>query len=217
MDHQSRPGVPAEKRLRDRLIRWAARHPDWGLGFADEVWWSRLAPPALQAWAEADHPLRLVQQTGAQDDPDPKALACYGLLLRQAARDEQLWRRFVEGRPVSAVTLPFLQWCCGKLEAQGVRVGVLIWENASWHVSKAVRAWLRAHNRQVKRSGGVRLLVCCLPIKSPWLNPIEPQWVHGKRAIVEPTRLLSAREVAERVCAYFGCAHEDHLIQEKAS
>lgn len=218
MDHQSRPGVPAEKRLRDRLIRLAARHPDWALGFADEVWWSRLAQPALHAWAEEDHPLRLVEQTVAKDDPDPKALACYGLLLRQATRDEQLWLRFVEGRPVSAVTLPFLEWCCGKLEAQGVRVWVLIWDNASWHVSKAVRAWVRAHNRQVKRSGGgVRLLVCCLPVKSPWLNPIEPKWVHGKRAIVEPTRLLSAREVAERVCAYFGCAHEDHLIQEKAS
>jgi hypothetical protein len=195
----------------------AGRHPDWALGFADEVWWSRLAQPALHAWAEEDQPLRLVEQTVAKDDPDPKALACYGLLLRQAARDEQLWLRFVEGRPVSAVTLPFLEWCCGKLEAHGVRVWVLIWDNASWHVSKAVRTWVRTHNRQVKRSGGVRLLVCCLPVKSPWLNPIEPKWVHGKRAIVEPTRLLSAREVADRVCAYFGCAHEDHLIQEKAS
>jgi hypothetical protein len=218
VDHQSRPGVPAEQRLRDRLIQLAGRHPDWALGFADAVWWSRLAQPALRAWAEEDHPLRLVEQTVAKDDPDPKALACYGLLLRQAARDEQLWLRFVEGRPVSAVTLPFLEWCCAKLEAHGVRVWVLIWDTASWHVSTTVRAWVRAHNRQVKHSGGgVRLLVCCLPVKSPWLNPIEPTWVHGTRAIVEPTRLLSAQEVAERVCAYFGCAHEDHLIQEKAS
>ena len=97
-------------------------HPQWTLGFEDEVWWSRLAHPALHAWAEPDRPLRLVAQTVAKDDPDPKALACYGLLLRQPARDEQLWLRFVEGRPVSAVTLPFLEWCCGKLEAHGVRV-----------------------------------------------------------------------------------------------
>jgi hypothetical protein len=196
-----------------------ARHPDGALGFADTVWWSRLAQPALRAWAEENHPLRLVEQPGAQDDPDPKALACYGLVLRQAARDEQLWRRFVAGRPVSAVTRPFLEWCCGKLEAHGVRVWVLIGDNASWQVRPAVRAWVRAHHRQVKRSGGggVRLRVCCLPVKSPWLNPLEPKGVQGKRAIVEPTRLLSARAVAERVCAYFGCAHEDHRIQEKAS
>ncbi len=101
-------------------------------------------------------------------------------------------------------------------------VWVLIWDNASWHISKAVRAWVRAYNRQVRQRGhGVRLLVCGLPVKSPWLNPIEPKWVpkwvHGKRAIVEPARLLTAQEVAERVCAYFDCAHEDHLIQEKVS
>jgi len=96
---------------------------------------------------------------------------------------------------------------------------VLIWDNASWHISKAVRAWIRTHNQQVKRAGrGVRLVVCCLPSKSPWLNPIEPTWVHGKRALVEPARLLSAHEVAERVCAYYACPHDDHLaIPDKAA
>ncbi len=102
----------------------------------------------------------------------------------------------------------------------------LIWDNASWHVSKAVRAWIRTHNRAVKRRGqGVRILACYLPVKSPWLNPIEPKWVHSKRAIVEPTRLLSAQEVADRVGAvgaYHRCPHEPHLslpdpIQDKAS
>ena len=118
----------------------------------------------------------------------------------------------MDGRPVSALTTQFLDWCCLKLEALGMPVWVLIWDNASWHVSRAVRAWIRTHNQQVKHQGqGVRILACYLPVKSPWLNPIEPMWVHSKRAIVEPTRLLSAHEVAERVCAYQGCAHEPHL------
>jgi hypothetical protein len=182
------------------------------LGFADEVWWSRLAQPALHTWADPDQPLRLVEQTVASSDPDPKALACYGVLLRQPRQAERVWLRFVQGRPVSAITIPFLAWCCAKLAQQGVPVWVLIWDNASWHISKAVRAWIRAHNCQVKHDGhGVRLLVCCLPVKSPWLNPIEPKWVHGKRAIVEPARLLSAHEVADRVCSYFDCPHEPHL------
>jgi hypothetical protein len=30
-----------------------------------------------------------------------------------------------------------------------------------------------------------------LPTKSPWLNPIEPKWVHGNPAVAEPARLLS--------------------------
>src|SRR5262249_320095 len=186
--------------------------PDWALGFADEVWWSRLARPALHAWAEADHPLRLVEQTVAKADADPKALACYGLLVRCAQQEEAVWLRFVDGRPVSALTTQLRDWCCARLEALGVRVWGLIWDNAPWHVSQAVRAWIRAHNRAVKQQGhGIRLLACYLPVKSPWLNPIEPKWIHSKRAIVEPTRLLSAQEVAERVCAYQGCPHEPHL------
>jgi hypothetical protein len=81
-----------------------------------------------------------------------------------------------------------------------------------------VRRWIHAHNQQVKQQGhGVRILSCYLPVKSPWLNPIEPKWVHGKRAIVEPDRLLSATELADRACAYFGCPHDDHLIQENVS
>jgi len=52
---------------------------------------------------------------------------------------------------------------------------------------------------------GVRIIPCWLPIKSPWLNRIEPKWVHGKRAIIEPARLLTAQEVKQRVCDYFDC------------
>jgi len=223
VDHQPRSGIRTKKSQRDRLIALAQAHPTWALGFADEVWWSWLAQPALHSWAEADQPLRLVEQRVAKADPDPQALACYGLLLRRAQQAEVVWLRFVDGRPVSALTTQFLAWCCPKLEALRVPVWALIWDNASWHVSKAVRAWIRAHNQQVKRQRqGVRILVCYLPVKSPWLNPIEPKWVHSKRAIVEPTRLLSAQEVADRVCAYHGCPHEPHLslpdpVLDKAS
>ena len=46
----------------------------------------------------------------------------------------------------------------------------------------------------------------------------EPKWVHGKRAIVEPDRVLSAPEVMDRVYAYYGCVAEVHLaISEKAA
>jgi hypothetical protein len=65
----------------------------------------------------------------------------------------------------------------------------------------------------VKREGGVRLVSWCLPIKSPWLNSIEPHWVHGKRAIVEPARRLTATEIMTRVCEYFRCEHVAHLKQ----
>jgi transposase len=193
------------------LIAVAAAHADWAVGFVDETWWSRVAQPSLHTWT-AEAPLRVVEQTVARTDPDPKALACYGLLLRPGpTATEEVWLRFVDGRPVSAVTEQFVAWTCTQLAATGTTTLLLVWDNASWHVSQAVRHWLRDHNQRAHREGGVRLVPCWLPIKSPWLNPIEPHWVHGKRRIVEPARLLTAREVEERVCAAFACPLCDHL------
>jgi hypothetical protein len=210
VDHQPRSRVRPKKQRRDRLIALARDRSDWAVGFADETWWSRLARPTLHAWSDGGPP-RLVELSVPRDDPDPKALACYGLLLRGPAAPEDLWLRFVDGRPMSAVTEQFLAWCCQRLAAAGTTTLLLVWDNASWHVSAAVRTWLRAHNQRAHREGGVRIVPCLLPHKSPWLNPIEPKWVHGKRRIVEPARLLTAHEVEGRVCAAFACPVCDHL------
>ena len=190
------------------------------LGFEDEVWWSRLAQPDLHSWTEGDAPLHLEQKAVGADDPDPHALACSGLLLRATpTTPEQIWLRFATGQPVSEVTAQFLAWCSERLAAQGNRALLLVWDNASWHKSQIVRTWIRRHQRQVKGGGaGVRIVPCLLPSKRPWLNPIEPKWVHGKRAVLEPACVLSAQELADRVCAYYGCAHDPHLsIPEKAA
>ena len=85
----------------------------------------------------------------------------------------------------------FLTWVGALLKAGGQKARLRVWDNASWHVSQEVRSGVRAPNRQAKREGGVRILVCQLPLKSPWLNRIEPKWVHAKRAVAEPDRLLS--------------------------
>jgi DDE superfamily endonuclease len=211
------PEYARKKARRDRLIRLAQRHEDLRLGFLDEVWWSRLARLDLFAWQDDRQPLRLVEQTVARTDPDPKALACYGLLARSWQADGQRtdarWLRFVEGRPVSVVTIAFLAWCAEQAAALDKRAVLLVWDNASWHLSHIVRRWRREHNQQVKQSGqGVRLIVCFLPVKSPWLHPIEPQWLHGKKRVAEPDRLLSAAELADRVCAAYDCPHHPHLI-----
>jgi transposase len=194
------------------LIRLAAQPREWVLGFVDETWWRRLAHPALHTWTEED-PLRVLELAVSKGDPDPKALCCYGLLRTDT---NQIWLRFVDGRPVSPVTLDFLAWGVKQLAREGKRVWVVVWDNASWHKSQQVCRWIRAHNQRVKREGGVRIIPCRLPVKSPWLNPIEPHWIHGKRAIVEPARTLTAAELIDRVCAYFGCDHVDHLKQDVA-
>src|SRR5256885_9411660 len=133
----------------------------------------------MHAWGE---PLRLHAKARAKDDAQPKALACYGLLRTD---QDRVLLRFVEGRPVSRVTTDFLAWGADRLAAEGKRVWVLVWDNAAWHVSRAVQAWIGAHNRTVKRTGGVRDLGCRLPGKSPRLHPNQARRVHRKPAIVD--------------------------------
>jgi hypothetical protein len=176
------------------------------------VWWSRLARPELHAWADGE-PMRLHETPADAVGGDPKALACYGLLRADTGA---MMLRFVRGRPVSQVTEDFLAWACERLAAEGKRALLLIWDNASWHVSRRVRAWIKAHNRRAKVEGGVRIVACYLPVKAPWLNAIEPKWVHGKRAIIEPGRPLTAAEVVERACGYYDCEQLDRLSQQVA-
>ena len=203
-----------EKKARDRLIRLAAAHPDWVLGYQDEMLVeSAGAARRCTPGPPRTEPLRLVEQTVPKADPDPKALSCYGLLRADTGG---MMLRFVSGRPVSQVTEDYLAWVCERLRAEGKKALLLVWDNAAWHVSKRVRAWIKAHNRKARAEGGVRIVACFLPVKSPWLNPIEPKWAHGKKAIVEPERLLAAAEVRTRVCDYYGCEHLEPLAQLSA-
>jgi hypothetical protein len=73
----------------------AQDRPDWVFGFADEVWFSRLAQPARHSWAVPGERLRLAMHAADPDDPEPKALACYGLGLPER---ERMLLRFTAGR-----------------------------------------------------------------------------------------------------------------------
>ncbi|MBW4582019.1 MAG: IS630 family transposase [Tildeniella nuda ZEHNDER 1965/U140] len=201
-----------KKRQRNRLISLSEKHSDWILGFMDEVWWSRLRDPMMHSWTEDKHPLHLVEKSADKTESDPKAIACYGVYLRSQS---QMLVRFVEQRPVSEITCQFLEWVTHQVCEMGKRVMPLIWDNATWHLSKQVQQWIKHHNRQVKQTGtGVRLIVCKLPVKSPWLNAIEPKWIHAKRAIVEPERKLTALELKTRVSDYFDCPLLDPLAKK---
>lgn len=199
------------------MIRVATTHPQWALGFADEVWWSRFAQPTMRAWQAPDQPARRSAPVPLVGDRDPAALGCYGVLPRPSpatGTGEPMLLRFVDGRPVSAVTIAVLERWSMQLFSMGQTALILIRDSAPWHISRAVRTWLRQHNQAFKGGTvGVRIMVAKPPIKSPWLNPIEPKWTHGKRAAVTSGRLLTAQDLADRGCAYYGCAHEPHVVQ----
>jgi len=93
-------------------------------------------------------------------------------------------------------------WCDERLQKQGKHHWLLSLSimlpgmSGKWCAPGSESTTCRSSSRE-----GVRILPFFLPTKSPWLNPIEPQWVHGKRNVVERDGLLTAHQLAERVCA----------------
>jgi hypothetical protein len=88
------------KNRRDALIA-LAQSMGWTVGYLDEGWWSRVAQPKMHAWSEVKQPLRLQELQVSKQDPDPKALCCYGLL---DSASQQMRLRFVDGRPERGMT-----------------------------------------------------------------------------------------------------------------
>ena len=174
-------------------------HEDWLLFDEDECWFSRFAQPTAHAWAAHQQPLRLVEREPERDE-EQKAVACFGA-LRQAT--EQIYLDFCQGQPNSEQVWTFVQRLLSTARQEAMRVVVIIWDHASWHKSKRLKGWIRAYNRQAKREGDVRLLTFLLPKKSPWLNPIEPRWVHAKRQVCQPDGELTPDELKQRLCGYF--------------
>jgi hypothetical protein len=87
----------AEKASRVFLASYLRRYrnrPEWAFGFEDETWFSRFGRPSSHSWVEAGRATRLIEKAPRKDDPEPKALACYGMYLPDM---EQTWIRFVDG------------------------------------------------------------------------------------------------------------------------
>lgn len=177
----------------------AATHKDWLLFDQDECWFSRFAQPTAHAWAAHRRPLRLVQREAGRHE-EQKALACFGAVRQDT---DQVYLDFCQGQPNSEQAWAFVQRLLDVARQEGKRVVIIIWDHASWHKSKRLKRWMRHYNRQAKHNDDVRLLSFLLPRKSPWLNPIEPRWIHAKRQVCEPDGDLSPEELERRLCSHF--------------
>ena len=179
----------------------------------DECWFSRFAQPQMHAFAAAEKNLRLVQRAPQKGEPD-KAIACYGAVCDET---KERFFCFADGQPNSKKSIAFLSTLLAVAKERGQRVLVVIWDRATWHLSKMTTKWIRQHNRQAKQEEqGVRILACLLPSKSPWLNSMEPIWLHAKRKVIEPDGDLSVKVLKERLCAHFHTNLQDATLNVSA-
>lgn len=163
----------------------------------DECWFSRFAAPKVYQWTEGNEIRMTSYDTREREHP---AVSCYGV---RCTVSKQVYLGFFEGQPLSEMTWNFVQGLLARARQMEKKLVVLIWDNAGWHLSKRLKQWIHHHNQAAKVTGDVRLLTHLLPRKSPWLNPIEPCWLHARRAIWEPTRPLEVSELKDRLCSYF--------------
>jgi transposase len=181
------------------LKQHARQHKDWLLFDQDECWFSRFAQPTLSAWTLPGESFRLMEREPRRHEPE-KALACFGA-VRQDTEHVELY--FSAGQPDSEQMWVFIIALLAIARQEGKRVVVIIWDNAGWHKSQRLQSWIRLYNRAAKPAGEPRLITHLLPLKSPWLNPIEPRWVHAKRGVCQPDGDLSSVELRRRLCCYF--------------
>jgi len=117
-------------------------------------------------------------------------------LSRDATTDELFWSW--QKRTRSEDTVAHLRQLLDCY--RGKRYLVLIWDNASWHKSRAVQMWIADHNTSAVQRGLPKLFPLRLPTYSPWLNPTEAVINQNKRRTLfggnrpEPIQLRTAVE-----------------------
>ena len=195
-----------KKRRRDRLIGLSEPRPEWAVGFSDECWWSRVALLTLSSWSEKGKPERLLQRSIPKDDPEPKARSATASICPNSTGDVVEVRGWEAGEfHNQAVPFVVLREAPGGRQESAAHLGQRELANLQRGQALALISQPRSQEERARSKDRE------LPKQSPWLNAIEPKWIHGKRKVTEPERLLGAYELADRVCGVFGCPHYEHL------
>jgi hypothetical protein len=188
-----------EKKRRNQLKWHGLTQLDWLVLEQDECWFSRFTQSNGHRWATPKEMPRLVQRL-PQTQEKQKALACFGAICQNTRRR---YFYFCPGQPNTDSVILMLKRLLAIARDQGKRVLLILWDRASWHKSRKLSRWIKAHNRQAKQDGDVRLLTYLLPIQSPWLNSMEPHWIHAKRKVAQFEDRLPVAMLKRRLWAHF--------------
>lgn len=150
----------------------ALADPACGLEFMDETWFvwvppaGVLNPQTRNGWAEHQHPPRNASSR-------KKGQTTTSAYLFLDVKEQRVWLDYAAHTNSLETVTRLLQRVAHHQRLGHTRL-VMVWDAASWHVSRKVRQAIRDHNRAVIRTGsGVRIVPVVLPVHAFWLNPVE--------------------------------------------
>jgi hypothetical protein len=97
-----------------------------------------------------------------------------------------------------------MNWLLRMATRAGKRRLAVIWDNAPFHISNILMRWMRRYNRWAGKHGRTRIVPYRPPVASPWLDPIEPHWLHCKRAVYSVDHNPTIKEIGHAIDDYFG-------------
>lgn len=165
-----------------------------------------LWPYPAPGWAAARRPVRVVKAKSWREQDRPPSCVLYGQMDAQSRQVTDEWH----GTWNQEETWAHLEGVVAAYAKEGVRYLVVFWDHAPWHLAASVGMRVAAHNREAKQNGGVHVLLFALPIRSPWLMPLEPVFGQTKRAVGIAQRATMAElqsAVDERIARRNAAVH----------
>jgi len=159
-------------------VSWVERHAGWAATYSDESWFV-LWPRQSSTWAYEKRPQRIKKAKSWKKGQAPPSTCLYADLDAVSREVTAEWHDTWNQRE----TWQHLKGTIRRYAAQGVRFLVIFWDNAPWHLAQRLQQLLARYNRHAKRQGRLRVLLFALPIKAPWLMPLEAVFGQTKRAV----------------------------------
>ena len=177
------------------MLSWVERHAGWAAAYTDESWFV-LRPRQSSTWACRKQPQRIKKAKSWKKGQAPPSTCLYADLDAGSREVTAEWHETWNQQE----TWQHLKGTIRRYAAQGERFLVIFWDNAPWHLAQHLHRLLARYNRHAKRHGRLRVLLFPLPIKAPWLMPLEAVFGQTKRAVgpMERESMPALQQAVER-------------------
>jgi len=175
----SDPRYEERKKNIEDTVALVYEDPESDLEYTDESWFVAQESSGVKnhqsgcSWSEVGN----AQRVPTSSSKGKKTLPLYAGM---SVKDRQIRYMFTHKTNTDA-SIQYLQWRAVQCWERGIRQLYVVWDNATFHLSKALRSWLEEHNDKVRRDGGTSIQLVPMPNKSPWLNLIEVEFRWLKR------------------------------------